>query len=87
MNDGPYTLLFSCAICEREVRDYPDRNGRDRHVEPLCRMCERMWTERIGKPTDGAMMDRRKALHVLALSAALHNTASLQEWNATHGRP
>ena len=78
-------LLFRCAICEREVRDFPDRSGRDRHVEPLCLMCERHWTERTGKPKDGSFMDRRKAMHVLALANALHNTASIKQWNCAHG--
>jgi hypothetical protein len=80
------TLLFRCAICRNDVRDWPDRNGRDRHLEPICRMCEQMWTERTGKPKDGSMMDRRKAAHVLALSNAIGNTASIMEWEAAHAR-
>jgi hypothetical protein len=79
------TFLFCCAICERDIRDWPNRKGRDRHVEPICRICERWWTERTGKPQGGSMMDRRKALHLLALSNALHNTASIAQWNASHG--
>lgn len=80
------TLLFRCAICQRDVRDFPDRKGRDRHVQPLCRMCEGTWTERTGQPKVGAMMDRRKARHVLALANALHNAASVIKWNADHAR-
>lgn len=80
------TLLFTCAICEREVRDYPHRNAKDRHIEPVCRMCERGWTERSGKPTNGAMMDRRKTMHILALSNALHNTAAIKNWETIHAR-
>ena len=79
------TLLFQCAICERDIKDFPDRNGRDRHLDPLCRACERTWTERTGKPQAGSMMDRRKAMHVLALANAIHNTAAVSQWNATHG--
>ena len=86
MNRGsPFTLLFTCAICERAVEDFPDRNGRDRHLEPLCRYCEGAWTERTGKIREGAFMDRRKIMHVLALSNALRNTAGIMEWNAAHG--
>jgi len=81
-----HTLLFCCAICEHEVRDWPDRKGPDQQVAPVCRMCERWWTERTGKPRDGTMMDRRKALHVLALSNAIRNTAGFMEWEANHGR-
>lgn len=80
------TLLFHCAICEREIRDFPNRNGRDRHLEPLCRMCEHTWTEGTGHPNDGAMMDRRKALQVLALSNALHNAVAVIKWSASYGR-
>ena len=80
------TLLFRCALCERDIKDYPNRNGRDRHLEPVCRLCESMWTEGTAKPKHGAMMDRRKALHVLALSNALHNAAALSQWSASHGR-
>lgn len=79
------TLLFNCAICQRDIRDYPRRNGRDRHVEPICRTCESHWTGGIGKPKDGAMMDRRKVLHILALSNALGNTAHIMDWNGKHG--
>lgn len=80
------TLLFHCAICERDIKDYPNRNGRDRHIEPVCRMCEREWTERTGKAHAGTMMDRRKMLHVLALANTIHNVAALKKWNATYAR-
>lgn len=80
------TLLFVCAICEREVRDYPDRNGRERHLAPLCMRCERTWTERVGKSSHGAFMDRRKSSHILALSNALHNAAAIKQWDARYGR-
>lgn len=81
------TLLFNCAICEREIRDYPHRSGRDRHLEPICLRCEREWTERTGKPKDGALMDRRKALQILALSNSLCNAANIIDWNRKHGCP
>lgn len=74
------TLLFRCAICQHDVRDFPNRNGRDRHLSPICRGCERGWSERIGKPTSGAMMDRRKTMQVVALSEALRSEASAIEW-------
>lgn len=80
------TLLFHCAICERDVRDYPDRKGPDRQIAPICRYCEREWTEHTGKPEGGTFMDRRKALRVCALSNALRNTASLIEWRQIHAR-
>ena len=84
---GSYdTLLFRCAICERDIRDYPDRDGRQRHLEPVCRMCVSTWTQGTGSPRDGAMMDRRKARHILALSNALHNAAAVAQWSTTHGR-
>ena len=81
-----HTLLFVCGICEREVRDWPGRDGRHRNVEPICLRCEHIWTDRIGRPQAGAFMDRRKAMHVIALSNALHNEASVKQWEARHGR-
>lgn len=80
------TLLFVCAICRREIRDYPWRKGRDQHIEPVCRGCEREWTERTGKPDGGTLMDRRKAAHVLALANCLHNKASVKDWEAIYAR-
>ena len=80
------TLLFHCAICEREIRDYPNRNGRDRHLQPVCRFCESQWNERVGKIHTGAFMDRRKAMQINALAAALHNAAGAKQWEATFGR-
>jgi hypothetical protein len=74
-------FLFVCAICESEIRDFPNRNGRDRHLSPVCRYCEGFWTERVGKPSGGSFMDRRKAMHILALSEALHSKARSIEWS------
>jgi hypothetical protein len=79
------TLLFRCAVCQQDVKDYPSRNGRDRQLEPICRMCEHFWTERSGKPSAGAFMDRRKTMHILALSEALRSTAASFEWKTLYG--
>lgn len=80
------TLLFRCAICEREARDYPNRNGRERHLSPVCRVCEWRWTERTRKPLGGAFMDRRKAMQIAALAEALHSAAMQIQWSAQYGR-
>lgn len=70
--------LFICAICQKDVVDYRDRNGRDRHISPLCRYCE---SERGGrKPTAGSFMDRRIVMHVGALADALLGTANCMRW-------
>jgi hypothetical protein len=79
------TLLFVCAICEREVRDYPNRRGPDRSLDPVCRYCEKYWTERVGKPAFGSFMDRRRAMQVSALSEALHTKARHKQWSSSHG--
>lgn len=79
------TLLFQCAICNREVRDWPNRSGRDKHLNPLCRGCEHRYSERTGRPRHGAMLDRRKAMQLLALADALHGEAASQKWNRQHG--
>lgn len=75
-------ILFRCAICDREIRDYPGRNGRDRHLAPVCRVCEHYWTERVGKPAGGSFMDRRKAMQITALAEALHSKAASIQWSS-----
>lgn len=79
-----YKLLFVCAICERDVRDYPDRNGRDRQMAPVCRYCERHYGS--GAPQHGAFMDRRKAVQISALANALNANAHIKKWEARYGR-
>jgi hypothetical protein len=81
----PFAPLFDCAICERPVVDYPFRNGRDRHLAPVCRSCEGHYSDRV--PNAGAFMDRRKAAHLSALANALLGAASCREWEMRYGRP
>ncbi|MGX5776954.1 hypothetical protein [Methylorubrum zatmanii] len=78
------TLLFVCAICEREVRDWSGRNGRDRHLAPVCRGCESRWSD--GPIKAGAFMDRRKAAHLSALANALSGKAHAKQWEDRYGR-
>lgn len=79
-------LLFVCAVCGRDVKDYRGRKGPDAQIAPVCRYCERSYTERVGKPKTGAFMDRRKAMQVMALSEALHSQARQIEWSAKYDR-
>jgi hypothetical protein len=74
--------LFFCSICNRDVFDFASRNGRDRHIPPVCRSCERHYGER--SPSSGAFMDRRLAVQVSALANALAGIASCMEWERTH---
>jgi len=76
-------LLFTCAICRRDVHDYSCRNGRDRALSPLCRYCEGYYGDT--KPGDGAFMDRRVAVQISALANALRSEAGIREWSARHG--
>lgn len=78
------TFLFRCAICDRDIRDYPGRNGRDRHLKPICLSCEHRWTERVGKPAGGSFMDRRKAMQIVALVEALHSSAASIKWSSSY---
>lgn len=76
--------LFCCAICGRNVVDYDSRNGRDRHIDPVCRSCERHYG---GPPPQvGAFMDRRKAVLVSALGNALGGIARCKEWERRYER-
>lgn len=78
------TLLFECVVCRREVRDYPNRDVRDRHLEPICRYCEGEYSETA--PKAGAFMDRRIAKRISALANALHCKANVISWGGSLGR-
>lgn len=70
------TLLFTCAICEREIRDYPKRKGRYRQVAPICSYCQQVWAK---EPGHGAFMDRRIAAQIGALASRLATLAYKKE--------
>ena len=76
---------FVCAICEREVIDWPwvRFGGRDGHIPPLCAACETRKPDMIGL---GSPMDRRMARRVLTLAEALNGTAHRIIWRAQYGR-
>lgn len=76
-------LLFRCQICQHDIVDIP-RNGRERHLRPLCQYCERSYCDR--KPTHGAFMDRRLAAQISALANALSGEAYQIEWSRKYGR-
>lgn len=76
--------LFDCVICKHEVVDYPNRDGRQRQIAPICRSCESYWGDR--GPTSGAFMDRRQITRLSAIANCLHNTASIMEWERMHAR-
>lgn len=78
-------LLFVCAICERRVIDYSNRNGRDRQIGPICNCCEDIYGDR-GKPTHGAFMDRRNAARLSAIGCALSELAHRKQWSRQYGR-
>lgn len=75
--------LFDCVICEREICDYDFRNGRERHVAPVCLMCERHYSDR--GPQAGSFMDRRLACQVSALSNMLLSKANCLDWERRYG--
>jgi hypothetical protein len=76
--------LFCCVVCQRDINDYPWRNGRDRHIAPICNSCERGDGDR--KPHAGAFMDRRMALRGSALANALSQEAHAMQWRSDYGR-
>lgn len=79
---GP-RLLFNCAICQRDIRDYEFRKGRDRHIAPICKYCEGEYGDRA--PMAGAFMDRRLAVQVSALANALNSRAHMINWRRLYG--
>lgn len=80
-----YEHLFSCVVCRRDVWDFTFRNGRDRHIAPICNGCERgRYGERA--PKAGAFMDRRMAVRVSVLANTLLSEASWKQWRSAHAR-
>ncbi|HZP77500.1 MAG TPA: hypothetical protein VFB45_15255 [Pseudolabrys sp.] len=77
--------LFTCALCERPVNDYPNRNGRDRHLAPLCKGCEGEYSKGVGAPKAGSFMDRRRVVQIAALSNALLSMAHYIRWEQRYG--
>lgn len=77
-------IVFVCAICTRQIAVDPWLKGRDRAIAPICRFCEREYSDRV--PAAGAFMDRRKAAHISALTNALCGKAHIKEWEQRHGR-
>lgn len=76
--------LFTCAICKNDVVDYANRNGRDRHVAPVCRPCEKRYSDNV--PQTGAFMDRRIFAQLSALTNILTGEAHCKQWEQRHGR-
>ena len=76
---------FICASCEREIcLRWNPRNRADTIVPPVCRWCEKD----LGGPAPqaGAFMDRRKAVQISALAAALSCEAHSITWRHRYGR-
>ncbi len=73
------THLFDCVICQRPVNDFYERNGRDRHIAPICLYCEKNYSDR--KPMGGNFMDRRIACRLSAISNALDGAARSKDWS------
>jgi hypothetical protein len=67
------------------VVDYPNRNGRDRSLAPLCRYCEGHYADRL--PGAGAFMDRRIVGQLSALVNALSGEAYAKDWSRRYEHP
>ena len=71
-------VLFFCAICGFDVRDYYHGAGHLSPIAPVCRSCEQHYGTKVGSP--GTFRDRRVAAQISALAVALHGEASAQKW-------
>lgn len=78
-------FLFRCALCERDIRDYPHRPINRRQIEPICNYCMHVWGR---EPSHGAFMDRRIAARIGAVADKLATEAYCKQnslnWG-THG--
>lgn len=76
---------FICAICRYPVEmrwNSPRRP--DAIIPPLCRCCERQFSEGIGKPTAGSFRDRREVVRGFAIAEALRTEVGHQQWRHPH---
>lgn len=81
---GAGFVMFECVICEREIQGYPHENGRERQINPICRLCEQHYGR--GHPIRvGSFMDRRNAKRLSAIAEALNSTAHIMDWERRHG--
>ncbi len=79
---------FACAICRRRVdMRWNFAKGGDRIIPPICRPCERDFSQGVGKPVAGSHMDRRNVTRGVALAEALRTAASHQQWGGSFGQP
>jgi hypothetical protein len=72
-------VLFTCAICKRDVRVRDSYGGRYKQLAPICTLCERDFGG--PEPLAGSFRDRRRAVQISALSQALHDRAAQKEWS------
>ncbi len=78
---------FACVSCGHYVdMRWWNPRWQNRVLPPLCAYCEGNYTERVGNPKRGTMMDRRNAMRVAAMSELLRSTAAKIQWSRTYGR-
>ena len=78
---------FVCVSCEREVDNrWWNPRWKNRVLPPLCAYCDGVYTEGVGEPKHGSMMDRRNAMRLAALANLLRSKAASVEWSRHHGR-
>lgn len=75
---------FCCVVCLRNVDTRWNYVGRDEEVAPVCRWCERDYSEGMGKPAAGSFRDRRNAVRIYVLAEALHTAAMRIQWSNRH---
>jgi len=70
-------VLFTCAICERDILECHSHDGRYQQMAPVCTRCEHEFGS--AEPVAGAFKDRRRACQVHALAEALFTIAAHRE--------
>lgn len=71
---------FTCAICERVISMRWNGRGPGTIKPPLCLYCEGLYSQGVGKPSAGALGDRRMVRQGFALSEALRCEAARKSW-------
>ena len=84
----PRPLLFTCAICERDVHfDRWNRDGRSRPVAPICLTCEQAYGGTNLSSWTGFRMDARIARQVNACAVFLQCLVERQKQKGRHHGP
>lgn len=76
---------FTCVICERHKEERWPGPIQSRSIPPICGYCEQVWGTHHRLDGAGDFRDRRIAIQIKALAAALDAAAWRQQNRGRYG--